>query len=60
MRHEHLFEVVGTGTTRMTDRISFTAPLGPLGAVVGRAVLRPYLRRLLEQRAAYVRGLAES
>jgi ligand-binding SRPBCC domain-containing protein len=60
MRHEHLFEAVGDGTTRMTDRISFTAPLGPIGAVVGRAVLGPYLRRLLEQRAAYVRGLAES
>ena len=59
LRHEHLFEAVSDGTTRMTDRLSFTAPLGPLGAVVGRAVLAPYLRRLLEQRAAYVRRLAE-
>jgi ligand-binding SRPBCC domain-containing protein len=60
MRHEHLFEPVGGGATRMIDRISFTAPLGPLGAVAGRAVLGPYLRRLLKQRAAYVRRLAES
>jgi ligand-binding SRPBCC domain-containing protein len=60
LRHEHLFEAVGDGTTRMTDRISFTAPFGPFGAVVGRAVLAPHLRRLLEQRAAYVRRRAES
>jgi ligand-binding SRPBCC domain-containing protein len=60
MRHEHLFEAVGAGATRMTDRISFTAPLGPLGGVVGRAVLGPHLRRLLEQRAAHIRRLAES
>jgi ligand-binding SRPBCC domain-containing protein len=60
MRHEHLFEPAAAGTTRMTDRITFTAPLGPLGAVVGHAVLGPYLRRLLAQRAAYVRRLAES
>jgi ligand-binding SRPBCC domain-containing protein len=59
LRHEHLFEPVDGGTTRMTDRISFTAPLGPAGAVVARSVLAPYLRRLLEQRAAYVRELAE-
>lgn len=44
----------------MTDRISFTAPLGPLGTVVGRIVLGPCLGRLLEDRAAYVRRLAES
>jgi ligand-binding SRPBCC domain-containing protein len=60
MRHEHLFEAVGVGTTRMTDRLTFEAPLGVVGAVVSRAVLAPYLRRLLEERAAYVRHLAES
>lgn len=60
LRHEHLFDEVGDGTTRMTDRISFAAPLGPVGAVVARTVLAPYLRRLLEQRAAYVRRLAEA
>jgi ligand-binding SRPBCC domain-containing protein len=60
LRHEHLFEAVGDGTTRMTDRLSFTAPLGRLGAVAARAALAPYLRRLLERRAAYVRGRAEA
>ncbi|WP_116451770.1 hypothetical protein [Blastococcus litoris] len=42
LRHEHLFQPVGDGTTtRMTDRVSFDAPFGPVGAVVGRALLAP-------------------
>jgi ligand-binding SRPBCC domain-containing protein len=57
MRHEHLFEPLSGGSTRMTDRIRFDAPLGPVGAVVGRLVLAPYLRSLLEQRAAHIKAL---
>jgi ligand-binding SRPBCC domain-containing protein len=57
MRHEHLFEPLSGGSTRMTDRIRFVAPLGPVGAVVGRLVLAPYLRSLLEQRATHIKAL---
>lgn len=60
MRHEHLFEDLGAGTTRMTDRMVLVAPGGRLGALVGRLVLEPYLRRLLEQRAAHIKLVAES
>ena len=60
LHHEHLFEDLGAAGTRMTDRMGITAPLGPLGAVVARALLAPYLRRLLLRRAAHVRDLAES
>ncbi|MFW6774302.1 SRPBCC family protein [Nocardioides sp. CPCC 205120] len=59
MRHEHEFHERGAGRTEMVDRMTFTAPLGPVGAVVARAVLAPYLRRLLRQRAAYVQQVAE-
>jgi ligand-binding SRPBCC domain-containing protein len=59
MRHEHLFEQAADGSTVMTDRMTFEAPLGPVGAVVGRFVLGPYLRRLLVLRAAHIRGRAE-
>lgn len=59
MRHEHLFEPAGVGSMRMTDRMTLTAPLGPIGAVVTRLVLAPYLRRLLVQRADHIRRLAE-
>jgi ligand-binding SRPBCC domain-containing protein len=58
MRHDHLFEPVD-GLTRMTDRMSFTAPLGPAGGLVARLVLAPYLRRLLVRRGEHVRRLAE-
>jgi ligand-binding SRPBCC domain-containing protein len=59
MRHEHRFESHGDAGTRMTDRMTVVAPLGPLGAVVTRLVLAPYLRRLLERRAAHVERVAE-
>jgi ligand-binding SRPBCC domain-containing protein len=48
-RHEHLFERVGGGT-RMTDRVEFAAPLGPLGRVVEKLVLARYLERLIAER----------
>jgi ligand-binding SRPBCC domain-containing protein len=60
LRHEHVFEPVAEGMTRMTDRIDFDAPLGQVGAVVGRWVLAPHLSGLLRGRAAYVKELAES
>ena len=44
MRHEHVFEA-GNGGTRMTDRMTVEAPLGPVGALVARLLLVPYLRR---------------
>ncbi|WP_378079209.1 SRPBCC family protein [Actinoplanes sichuanensis] len=59
MRHEHLFEADGAGT-RMTDRMSFAAPFGPLGAVVARLVLAPHLRRLLTRRAAHLDALVRA
>ncbi|MGW4945369.1 SRPBCC family protein [Actinoplanes sp. NPDC004185] len=57
--HEHGFEDLGGGWTQMTDRMTVTAPFGPLGVLVTRLVLSPYLRRLLEQRAAHIKQLAE-
>jgi len=57
MRHEHLFDRLADGSTRMTDRMTVSAPFGPLGAVVSRVVLAPYLRRLLRQRAGHIQRL---
>ena len=44
----------------MTDRVTVSAPLGPVGAVVTRLLLAPYLRRLLKQRAAHIKRMAEA
>ncbi|MFI5495154.1 SRPBCC family protein [Actinoplanes sp. NPDC051859] len=60
MRHEHHFEDVGDGRTRMIDRMSVRAPFGPLGAFATKALLTPYLRRLLTRRADHIKRLAES
>lgn len=45
---------------QMTDRMTIGAPLWPVGAVVTRLLLVPYLRRLLRQRAAHVKRVAEA
>ncbi|GAA0946253.1 SRPBCC family protein [Virgisporangium aurantiacum] len=60
LRHEHVFDDLGPGRTRMTDRMTVTAPFGPLGILVTRMLLAPHLRRLLKRRSAHVKRLAES
>jgi ligand-binding SRPBCC domain-containing protein len=57
--HDHFFEPV-PGATRMVDVFDFTAPLGPLGWLADRLVLKAYLRRFLENRAHALKQLAES
>ena len=57
--HEHRFEPTLSGT-RMADRLVFEAPLGVLGRWAERALLESHLRRLLENRNAVVRRVAES
>lgn len=57
-RHEHEFRPSGAGTT-MVDRVSFDAPLGPLGRLVERLVLGAYLERLIEERGRFLRVAAE-
>lgn len=56
--HDHLF-VEENGRTRMTDHLVFAAPLGILGSIAERLVLRRYLERLLTDRAAVIKAEAE-
>jgi ligand-binding SRPBCC domain-containing protein len=60
LHHEHVFDDLGAGRTRMTDRMTVSAPLGLLGHLMTRMLLAPYLRRLLMRRSAHVKRLAES
>lgn len=57
--HDHYFEPSGTGTL-MVDRFDYRAPLGALGMLADAIVLKRYMRRLLEERNAVVRRVAES
>ncbi|NRD09315.1 SRPBCC family protein [Rathayibacter agropyri] len=54
-RHEHRFEPDGAGSV-MIDRLSYAAPLGVLGRIAERLVLSRHLRRLLEERGAFLAG----
>jgi len=57
--HDHTFEATTVGGTTMTDTLVFAAPLGLLGRIAERVVLRRYLTRLLTARAAVIREEAE-
>lgn len=56
--HEHEF-LASDGGTSMVDRISFDAPLGPLGRVVEWLVLATYLERLIVERGQFLKSAAE-
>lgn len=60
-RHEHRFEPAESGASTVAhDTVEFAAPLGVLGRLVERPVLRPSLRRLIAGRNAHlVAALAE-
>jgi len=57
--HDHIFEATETGT-RMIDVFDYAAPLGPLGRLVEALVLDRYMLRLLVERGAGVKRVAES
>jgi len=58
MVHDHHFDAADGGT-EMRDVFRFSAPLGPLGRLVERLVLRAYLTRLLVHRNAAIKAAAE-
>jgi ligand-binding SRPBCC domain-containing protein len=58
-RHEHQFLAV-EGGTEMVDIFDYTSPLGPLGRLANRLFLRQYMSRLLRDRNAYLKQVAEA
>lgn len=57
--HDHFFEADGQGGTVMRDVFDFSAPLGPVGAVVAHLFLTRYMRGLLAARNRMIQSLAE-
>lgn len=60
MEHDHYFTSTGDGATEMRDVFRFAAPLGWIGRIVEVFVLRQYMARLLGERNAVIREIAES
>ena len=57
--HDHFFTEEGE-LTRMTDVLAFSAPLGILGRIAEKLVLRRYLIRLLQTRGDAIRRALSS
>ena len=57
--HDHFFETLPDGRTRMTDVLRFRVPFGVLGWPAGRWIVGPYLGQFLVRRAGVLKTLAE-
>lgn len=58
--HDHHFEPTPDGGTHVRETFRFAAPLGPLGWIAERVLLRRYMTRFLEDRNAILKRVAES
>lgn len=52
--HTHLFEPDGAGATVIHDRVRYSIPYGPLGALADRLFVRRDLKRIFDFRAQAV------
>ena len=52
--HTHLFEADGDGATVIHDRVRYSIPFGPFGALADRLFVRRDLRRIFDFRAQAV------
>jgi ligand-binding SRPBCC domain-containing protein len=59
MIHDHFFLALSPDETEMRDVFCFAAPMGMLGRFAELAVLRRYMRALLNERNAVIRSIAE-
>ena len=60
MQHDHFFRALAPQQTEMRDVFCFAAPVPLLGRLVEIAVLRGYMQRLLRERNAVLKQIAES
>jgi ligand-binding SRPBCC domain-containing protein len=58
LRHEHIFEEQN-GKTLMKDKLTFEAPLGIVGLITERILLKNYMKRFLEHRNYQLKLMAE-
>ena len=59
LRHEHRFKIEGE-STRMTDVVELEAPLGVLGRLAEAKFLGGYMRRVIAERGASLKAIAEA
>ncbi len=49
-RHEHRFESIGPGSTKLVDRVEYTLPFGKVGAAMGRSFIERKLNAMFDYR----------
>jgi ligand-binding SRPBCC domain-containing protein len=57
--HQHRFEDLGDGTTRLTDHVDYHLPFGVLGALADRVAVRRLMDRMFRFRQGQTRKLLE-
>lgn len=57
--HDHSFRELDSGTL-LEDELRFSMPYGRLGALVGRVVMVPHIRKLMRRRFLKMKGIAET
>ena len=58
-QHDHEFTEIG-GQVLLKDTVRFSLPLGVLGRLVGKYVMIPHIRGLMQRRFALLKRMAES
>ncbi len=58
--HDHHFADQGDGTVLLRDEIRFSMPLGWPGALVGKWVLEPHIRGLMQRRFRLLKRISET
>ena len=58
-RHEHRFEPLGPDRTRMTDRVTYLLPGGPMGQIADRMLVRKRIEKAFAQRQRNTKTLME-
>ncbi len=59
MRHEHHFSRIDDQTTCMRDMLKFEAPLGVLGRLAERLVLKHYMHAFIQSRNTKLKAILE-
>jgi ligand-binding SRPBCC domain-containing protein len=59
MRHEHYFKPVNNGTL-MIDQFNYEIPLGVIGRLADKLYIEKYIKKLLLERNAVIKQVAES
>ena len=58
--HQYTFQPIGAAQTRITDELSFESPLGVLGRLFDRVILRSWMQAAANFRALCLKRIAES